>query len=49
MKIPTEAEIRMIPLASITVANPRDRGKKKFHQIADNIKNVGLKKPQPAI
>lgn len=45
MKNHTETEIRMIPLASITVVNPRDRGRKKFRQIADNIKNIGLKKP----
>lgn len=45
MKNEAEAEIRMIPLAKITVVNPRDRGRKKFLQIADNIKNIGLKKP----
>lgn len=37
--------IHMIPLESITVVNPRERGKRKFKQIVDNIANLGLKKP----
>jgi ParB family chromosome partitioning protein len=40
-----ESEIRMIPLQRITVVNPRDRGKKKFKQIVNNIAKLGLKKP----
>jgi ParB family chromosome partitioning protein len=35
----------MIPLERITVVNPRDRGKKKFKQIVNNIAKLGLKKP----
>lgn len=40
-----EKEIRLIPLDKITVVNPRERGKKKFRQIVNNIANIGLKKP----
>lgn len=40
-----ESEIQMIPLDRITVVNPRDRGQKKFKQIANNIERLGLKKP----
>ena len=35
----------MIPLDRITIVNPRERGKKKFKQIVDNIARLGLKKP----
>ncbi|TWU18285.1 plasmid partitioning protein RepB C-terminal domain-containing protein [Allorhodopirellula heiligendammensis] len=45
MNIPDAREIRMIPLDKITVVNPRVRGQKKFRQIANNIANIGLKKP----
>ena len=38
-------EIKLIPLDKIAVVNPRDRGKKKFRQIVNNIANIGLKKP----
>lgn len=38
-------EIRMIPIAQITVVNPRVRNKKKFQQMTQNIADVGLKKP----
>lgn len=40
-----DGEIRMIPLSHITIVNPRERGKRKFKQIVDNIACVGLKKP----
>jgi ParB family chromosome partitioning protein len=40
-----ESDIRMIALQKITVVNPRDRGKKKFKQIVNNIAKLGLKKP----
>lgn len=40
-----DAEIRMIPLERITVVNPRERGRRKFKQIVDNIATLGLKKP----
>jgi len=40
-----ESKIRMIPLDQITVVNPRERGRSKFKQIANNIGRIGLKKP----
>ena len=40
-----EDEIRMIPLDRITVVNPRERSRKKFKQIVDNISRLGLKRP----
>jgi len=45
MKTRRDSEIHMIPLERITVLNPRERGKRKFKQIVDNIANLGLKKP----
>lgn len=38
-------EILMIPIDRIRVLNPRPRDKKKFEQIIQSIKNLGLKKP----
>jgi ParB family chromosome partitioning protein len=38
-------EIIMIPIERIRVLNPRPRDKKKFEQIVQSIKNLGLKKP----
>jgi ParB family chromosome partitioning protein len=35
----------MIPIERIRVLNPRPRDKKKFEQIIQSIKNLGLKKP----
>lgn len=40
-----DSQVRMIPLERITVVNPRERGKRKFKQIVDNIARLGLKKP----
>ena len=37
--------IHMIPVEQIRVLNPRERGRKKFQQIVDNIAKLGLKKP----
>ncbi len=45
MTIRYESQVRMIPVKRITVLNPRDRGKKKFAQITDNIAKLGLKRP----
>jgi len=42
-----DAIIHMIPLADIEVVNPRQRGKKKFRQIVNNIAKLGLKKEAP--
>ena len=40
-----DLEVHMIPVESIEVVNPRQRGRKKFQQIANNIAKLGLKKP----
>ncbi|HCS52268.1 plasmid partitioning protein RepB C-terminal domain-containing protein [Rubinisphaera sp.] len=40
-----DSKIHMIPLENIIILNPRERGKRKFKQIVDNIENLGLKKP----
>lgn len=40
-----DSKVHMIPVANIEVVNPRQRGKKKFRQIVDNIAKLGLKKP----
>jgi ParB family chromosome partitioning protein len=45
MKLNYDPVVRMIPIEQITVLNPRERGKKKFAQIAANIARLGLKKP----
>jgi ParB family transcriptional regulator, chromosome partitioning protein len=45
MKADEEFGIQMIPVKQITVLNPRDRGKRKFGQIINNIAKLGLKKP----
>ncbi len=38
-------EIKLIPIASIRVVNPRVRDRKKFTKVVESIRNVGLKKP----
>lgn len=38
-------EVKMIPIDQITIINPRHRDKKRFEQIVQSIKNLGLKKP----
>jgi ParB family chromosome partitioning protein len=45
MKQRRDSRVHMIPVANIQVVNPRQRGKKKFRQIVDNIAKLGLKKP----
>ncbi len=37
--------IRLIPIKSIRVTNPRVRDQKKFRQLVDSIARIGLKKP----
>jgi ParB family chromosome partitioning protein len=37
--------VEMIPIARITVVNPRSRNKRAFKEIVDNIAQLGLKKP----
>jgi len=38
-------EVKMIPIESIRILNPRFRDQKKFQAIVQSIKNLGLKKP----
>lgn len=42
---PNSRAIRMIPIDRIHVLNPRARNQKVFHDIAANMKAVGLKRP----
>ncbi len=42
---PPTGELRMIPIDSIEVLNPRDRNGRVFEEIVGNIKALGLKKP----
>src|SRR4029079_13363191 len=37
--------IQMIPIALITIVNARVRNKRSFAEMAENIREVGLKKP----
>lgn len=39
------SEIRNIPVAAITVLNPRSRNKRVFQELVTSIANLGLKKP----
>jgi ParB family chromosome partitioning protein len=41
----TAPGIRMIPIESIKVVNPRERNRKRFGQIVANISDIGLKRP----
>ena len=45
MTLKQEETIQMIPIALIDVVNPRVRNKRSFRQMAENIREVGLKKP----
>src|SRR5262245_41392098 len=45
MTIRYDPTVRKIPIQQIEVLNPRQRGRKKFVQIAMNIAHLGLKKP----
>lgn len=40
-----DPKVRTIPVGQINILNPRERGKKKFAQIVENIARLGLKKP----
>ena len=45
MKPRTELHVEMLPIDSITVVNPRGRGRHKFREIVANISRLGLKRP----
>jgi len=36
-------EIKLIPIESIRILNPREREPKKFQSLVQSIKNLGLK------
>jgi ParB family chromosome partitioning protein len=38
-------QLKMIPISSIEVLNPRERNQRVFDDIASNIGKIGLKKP----
>ena len=38
-------EVKLIPIDRIRILNPRHRERKKFEQIVQSIRNLGLKKP----
>jgi hypothetical protein len=38
-------EIRLLPIASITVLNPRSRNRRVFNELVASISKLGLKKP----
>lgn len=45
MRVRSMGEVRMIPVGSIEVLNPRERNTKAFEEIIGNIQAIGLKKP----
>ena len=45
MKDEQENIIKSIPINTINILNPRDRNKKEFQKIVDNIDRLGLKRP----
>lgn len=44
-EIERQGEVQDIPIAEITVENPRERSEKTFRALVDSIGKVGLKKP----
>src|SRR5687768_8673948 len=40
-----ESQVKVIPIASITVLNPRVRNRKIFQELVTSIEHLGLKKP----
>jgi ParB family chromosome partitioning protein len=38
-------EVTLVPIERIRILNPRPREKKKFEQVLQSIRNLGLKKP----
>jgi ParB family transcriptional regulator, chromosome partitioning protein len=45
MTIDEENIVNMIPISEINILNPRERNKKKYQKIVNNIANIGLKRP----
>jgi ParB family chromosome partitioning protein len=44
-EIETQSEVQIVPIAAITVENPRERSERTFRALVDSIGKVGLKKP----
>lgn len=44
-EVEMQDEVQSIPIAAITVENPRERSEKTFRALVDSIGKVGLKKP----
>lgn len=44
-EVEMQEEVQIIPIAAITVENPRERSEKTFRALVDSIGKVGLKKP----
>ena len=44
-EVEMQNEVQIIPIAAITVENPRERSEKTFRALVDSIGKVGLKKP----
>ena len=42
---PNSVEVRAVPIAAITVLNPRTRNTKIFQELVTSISHLGLKKP----
>lgn len=42
---PNEVEVKAVPIAAITVLNPRSRNKRIFQELVTSIAHLGLKKP----
>ena len=45
MPVVRPQQIEMIPVAKITVLNPRSRNKRQHREIVNNIESIGLKRP----
>lgn len=45
MPVVRPQQIEMIPVAKITVLNPRSRNKRQHREIVSNIESIGLKRP----
>src|SRR5688572_16557285 len=41
----SDSQVKAVPIAAITVLNPRSRNKKIFQELVTSIEHLGLKKP----
>jgi ParB family transcriptional regulator, chromosome partitioning protein len=47
-EVERQDEVQIIPIAAITVENPRERSEKTFRALVDSIGKVGLKSRLPS-